>query len=393
MDLRVLVVCPEQEASSLLATVFAEMNMLVDETPSYSRGLELLGEHRFDVVVLDYHADPASEEFLARLQQSSLNWSAMLVAVLDAEFNARPVFGLGAHFVLYRPLTAERTRTSLDAALGILRQERRKSARTRVSSPATVSYPGVPDEKATLVDIGDGGTLVTTRNVLPYSGKVYFEFKLPGQKEVVRLSGEVAWQDASGRSGVRFMHVPQASRRLIESWLKRNGVQGDVEPKLESAVVVHSQIMDSPGAESQTMDTQIMSSETMGAQDGVEEFDAAQKQDAQSGNRRGEERVPCQLGAEVYRAGTTIPNRCAVSDISEGGCYLEMPSPMPGRSQVEIVIHTAETKFKISGQVLSSHPGFGMGVRFLFNDARERKEVMKLLTTLSAEVASEEQAQ
>ena len=103
-----------------------------------------------------------------------------------------------------------------------------------------------------------------------------------------------------------------------------------------------------------------------------------------AGNRRGERRFACKLGAEVYRLGSNVPNRCALSDVSEGGCYVEMPSPLTGQTDIEIVVRTAEMKVKFRGQVQAVHPGFGMGVRFVFDSAEEREEVLRLLAVLAA---------
>src|SRR6266852_3429337 len=131
MDLRALVVCPDQDSASLLALILSEMGMAAEHTPSISRGLELLDSQRFDAIVLDYRADQSSEQFLAGLRQSAKNRTSMLIAIVDGEFNARPVFGLGANFVLYRPLSSERTRISLRAARGLMRRERRLSRSAR----------------------------------------------------------------------------------------------------------------------------------------------------------------------------------------------------------------------------------------------------------------------
>src|SRR5208282_4225580 len=103
-----------------------------------------------------------------------------------------------------------------------------------------------------------------------------------------------------------------------------------------------------------------------------------------AGNRRGEFRLACKIGAEVYRLGTSVPHHCTLSDISEGGCYVEMPSPFSGEPGVEILVRTSDTKFRIRGQVLATHPGFGMGVRFMFRDSNEREEILRLLAVLSA---------
>lgn len=359
MDLRALVVCPDQGSVSLLELILSELGMAAEHTPSISRGLELLDSQRFDAIVLDYRADQSSEGFLARLRRSSKNRGSMLIAIVDGTFNARPVFGLGANFVLYRPLSSERTRISLRAARGLMRRERRRAARTPVSSTASVACPGAPELNAAMTDLSDGGTALQTTGRIPPACKVYFEFALPGQQQLVRLSGEVAWQDSSGRVGIRFIDVPQSSRRLIQTWLQHS----NAHPASGLPAQPSASSRPQPEKTAEAKDASLVSN---------------------AGNRRGEFRLACKIGAEVYRLGTSVPHHCTLSDISEGGCYVEMPSPFPAQSGVEIVVRTADTKLRIQGQVLNIHPGFGMGVRFVFRDSVEREEVMRLLAVLAA---------
>ena len=372
-----LVVCPDQDSASLLTLILSEMGMAAEHTPSISRGLELLDSQHFDAIILDYRADRSSEAFLARIRQSPKNRASMLIAIVDSEFNARPVFGLGANFVLYRPLSSERTRISLRAARGLLRRERRRAPRIPVSSTANVAYPGAPELNAVLADLSDGGTLIHTANRIPPACKVYFEFALPGQRQLVRLSGEVAWQDASGRTGIRFIDVPQSSRRLMQTWLQQN--QANTATGLPAR----------PPASKSSATHSFATQSRPGRDPNPEPKDATLVSNA--GNRRGEYRRACKIGAEVYRLGTSVPNRCTLSDISEGGCYVEMPSPLAGEAGVEILVRTADTKLRIRGQVLATHPGFGMGVRFMFRDSVEREEVLRLLAVLSAGPSLDEQ--
>lgn len=377
MDLRALVVSPDQDAANLLTLILSELDMASEHTPSISRGLELIESEQFDAIVLDYQADQSSEEFLARLRQSKKNRASMLIAVVDSDFNARPVFGLGANFVLYRPLSSERTRISLRAARGLTRRERRRAPRTPVSSPANVAYPGAPEVNALLTDLSDGGTSIHTPQRLPSACKVYFEFALPGQQQLVRLSGEVAWQDASGRTGIRFLDVPQSSRRLMQTWLQQNSAQPASAVSAQPAASKLSSKRSFAGQSLPVQDAKLQSKDPVLA--------------SNAGNRRGEYRMACKLGAEVYRLGTTVPNRCVLSDISEGGCYVEMPSPLAGQTGVEILVRTVDTKLRIRGQVLATHPGFGMGVRFVFRDSVEREEILRLLAVLSTGPTLDEQ--
>jgi len=80
MDLRALVVCPDQDSANLLMLILSELGLAAEHTPSITRGLELLDSQLFDAIVLDYRADSSSEEFLSRLRQSSKNRATMLVA-------------------------------------------------------------------------------------------------------------------------------------------------------------------------------------------------------------------------------------------------------------------------------------------------------------------------
>jgi CheY-like chemotaxis protein len=382
MDLRALVVCPDQDSAGLLTLILTELGMTVEHTSSISRGLELLETEHYDGIVFDYRADQGSEEFLSSLRRSVKNHTSVLIAVVDSEFNARPVFGLGANFVLYRPLSSERARISLRAALGLMRRERRRAPRAVVKSTANVAYPGAPESSVILSDLSDGGTLLRTASRIPSNCKVYFEFSLPGQQQLVRLSGEVAWQDAGGRTGIRFLDVPQASRRAIQTWLQRNSARPEAEVAGSTGKVSATQ----PPSPSSSL----LSSSSR-AESGLQEQSAVSAPGskdptlvANAGNRRGETRLACKLGAEIHGADRSVPNFCTLSDISEGGCYVEMPSPLSGESSVEILVRTARTKLKVRGQVITTHPGFGMGVRFVFRDSAAREELLRLLAVLSA---------
>ena len=68
-----------------------------------------------------------------------------------------------------------------------------------------------------------------------------------------------------------------------------------------------------------------------------------------------------------------------------------MPSPLPGRADVEIMVRTTDRKFAIRGEVLTSHPGFGMGVRFVFENSAEREEILRLLAALVGGAGRDEQ--
>jgi hypothetical protein len=53
-----------------------------------------------------------------------------------------------------------------------------------------------------------------------------------------------------------------------------------------------------------------------------------------------------------------------VSDLSLGGCFVEMPIPLKQGASFEITLWLGNTKLRVQGQVATTAPGFGIGVRF-----------------------------
>ena len=98
-----------------------------------------------------------------------------------------------------------------------------------------------------------------------------------------------------------------------------------------------------------------------------------------SSNRRVQTRRACRLSADVFRLGEGVPNRCTLSDVSTGGCYVETPSPFSPHTVLDIVVRTQDLKLRVRGTVQVVHPGFGMGVQFSLNTADEREQVKQLI--------------
>ena len=75
-------------------------------------------------------------------------------------------------------------------------------------------------------------------------------------------------------------------------------------------------------------------------------------------------RVPCRLGAELYMQGSEARVRVSVTNISVGGCFVAMPTLLPDKGRLKIVVWADETKLVIQGVVASQRPGFGISIKF-----------------------------
>ena len=250
---------------------------------------------------------------------------------------------------------------------------------------ATIGYAGVEQARATLVDLAEDGMAVNFGKKLPPTCKVYFQFHLPGQTGSIRLSGQVVWQDWNGRAGIQFVDVPQASRRVLREWLQMNLADATRQQLATEAVQVEHSIQPSDagalihsGGKKQDIASKTSNGE------------ASARLRGEPGNRRGQTRYACRLGAEVYQKGSPVRNYCHLSDLSPGGCYLEMPLAFPQGSAIEITVRTQEIKLRVSALVKSSHPGYGMGVSFYLNTNDERQGVQQLIDFVAATAQSNE---
>ena len=372
MTLSALLVCVDEAAAQVLHRVLEELSIRVESCPDFARAGIRLEQQRFDVVIVDGPSNAAVISLLKETRMSRLNDSTLAVAVVAGQDNIREMFSLGVNFVLYKPVAHDRALSSLRAARAVMRKEKRKNARATVHAQATIDYANAQQERATLVDLAADGMAVQFGKRIPNTGKVYFQFQLPGQKPSIRLSGQIVWQDWNAHAGIQFVDVPKTSRRLITEFLSAtlpaesentfDGVTVEMEEPLEVATVSVAEQTHGSGLHA------VVAAPT----------DAPASTQSDPDNRRSQARYSCRLGAEVYLTGTSVPNHCCLTDLSGGGCYLEVPLPFPTGSSVEIVVRTHEMKLRLRGKVQASHPGYGMGVAFELKTKEEQGNVKKL---------------
>lgn len=80
--------------------------------------------------------------------------------------------------------------------------------------------------------------------------------------------------------------------------------------------------------------------------------------------RRAFPRRPCRFEALVTEEGTDVSLPAKVTDISLGGCYLEMLSPLPVDALIDLTMNPSNMTLKMNGRVRTSQTGMGMGVEF-----------------------------
>src|SRR5204862_85001 len=82
-------------------------------------------------------------------------------------------------------------------------------------------------------------------------------------------------------------------------------------------------------------------------------------------DRRELRRIKVSVPIELQRATGDASITAVTSDISVGGCYVEMLNPLPVASYLLVTLWLGDQSMTTRGIVRTSHAGIGIGVEFL----------------------------
>ncbi len=83
------------------------------------------------------------------------------------------------------------------------------------------------------------------------------------------------------------------------------------------------------------------------------------------GEKRWHSRLECTGAATVRSRGSQFPVNGAIKDVSQGGIYMEVTTPLPVKSKVSVQMNIEGIALEATGAVRTSHPMVGMGISFL----------------------------
>jgi len=308
MSLKSLVLCSDEKIVRVLRRVLGDLDIGIELCRDSDMALRRLTRERFEAIIADC-ADDGASDVLRSARTAPCNKRAVAVAIVEPIVGLKAVFDVGAHFVLYKPVSSERAKSSFRAARALMKSERRRNARVAVQIPVGLSNSKTgANMRVTTSDLSEGGMAVGVRGGHRPTGRWQITFTLPGTDIDMELPAEFAWEGTAAQAGLRFLQVsPEATAQLRE-WLRQN----------------------SPDAE----------------QDDP-------------------------------------PIRCQLTDLSLGGCYLEISSPFPVSSRVALSMRAGGVEVRAQGLVRVMHPDKGMGVEFTQATPEHRAAVEKFLGVLS----------
>ncbi len=98
--------------------------------------------------------------------------------------------------------------------------------------------------------------------------------------------------------------------------------------------------------------------------------------------RRRAPRYPIIAEAEVTEIASETKLSARTSDLSLGGCFLDMLNPSPEGTEIAVRISYADSTFTARGRVVFVFPSNGMGVMFTSVPASQQAVLEKWLAKL-----------
>jgi CheY-like chemotaxis protein len=308
MHLKSLLLCSDEKIVRVLRRTLSDLDIGVEHCTSAEDALRRLTRERVEAIIVDC-AGPGAADVLRSARSAPGNKRAIAVAILDPEIGLRSAFEIGAHFILYKPVSAERAKSSFRAARALMKKERRRNSRIAVRFPVEMSSADSDIRfKVHTTDVGEGGLAVSLPRRSKLRGRWKLFFNLPGSETRMEIAAEFAWEGTGVQAGLRFQDPTPEFERQMREWLMRNS------PDVEK---------DDP------------------------------------------------------------PVRCHLTDLSLGGCYLDIPSPFPVSTRVTLSMRASEVELRSEGVVRVMHPEKGMGVEFTQTTPEHRDLLEKFLGRLT----------
>lgn len=219
MTLESLLLSRDTDLVRVLRPTLEKLAIEVEICQEARAATNILVSEKFDAVIVDCDDLKGGLAVLEGLRSTPSNKTSVTFAVLNGKkTTTQEAFGMGANFVLQKPISPLNASRCFNAALNFMVKERRRYFRQPVRMMVHVLL-GEKELKASSTNISEGGIALQFHEALPKGAAPRLKFTLPETSLTMSLDTEVAWADIQGRVGCRFQNVPQSSLESLERWL------------------------------------------------------------------------------------------------------------------------------------------------------------------------------
>lgn len=231
--LQCLLLSADDKSVRVLRRVLSEIDVDVEHCSEADAALQKITRRRFEALIVDCANPQVAAAVLKGARSAPANKRAVMVAVLedqsaaDGQVALKHAFEMGAHFVLFKPISLERTRASFRAVRALMKRERRRHARIPINVPVEIEVEGSHGRFwVNTVDLGENGMAVKVQQrKLP--GAFQWHITLPGTDQKISGGGEVAWE-GDQIAGARFFDLDSETAAQLKRWIARQ-LAGDAD--------------------------------------------------------------------------------------------------------------------------------------------------------------------
>src|SRR5579863_5970043 len=219
MTLESLLLSQDTDLVRVIRPTLEKLSIEVEICQEARAAADILVSEKFDAVIVDCDDLRGGLEVLQGLRATPSNKNSVTFAILNGKkTTTQEAFGMGANFVLQKPISALNAGRCFHAALNFMIKERRRYFRQPVKMQVKVVLEG-KTLIATSTNVSEGGIALMMKEAVPKGAMPHLQFTLPDGNLHMDVEAEVAWADVKGRAGFRFHHVPQDAQVLLEKWL------------------------------------------------------------------------------------------------------------------------------------------------------------------------------
>jgi hypothetical protein len=100
-------------------------------------------------------------------------------------------------------------------------------------------------------------------------------------------------------------------------------------------------------------------------------------------NRRLHARYTVQVQIEIRQEGSDIPMRLETTDLSLGGCYIQLMIPLSVGIRLQATLWLDGYPIVIRGLVVTRHPQFGNGIMFVEIEGQGEQLLIRYLDAIT----------
>jgi hypothetical protein len=217
MNLKALLLSSDDKTVRVLRRVLSDLEIDIEHCAAPDEAMRRITRQRFEAIIVDGADAEEAMNVFRGAKASPVNKQALAIVLVESEVGLKGGFGMGAHFVLHKPLAVERAKSSFRAVRALMKRERRSQLRIPVQIPVE-SY-GKSLSTATTIDLCEGGMAIKFSGPVPKESTLRFWLQLPGLPQKLDIYGELAWEGSGEQAGVRFKDATDDQRNTLRQWL------------------------------------------------------------------------------------------------------------------------------------------------------------------------------